>query len=141
MSKNRLNLKKILEGVKNVRVELEGLLTDRAWVKEARKLAERQGKDLKKTLDSDVAKLRAFLEEERKELEKLQAQIPGEVAKIKKFVDAQKSELSSLLKRVKKTSGAKKRSSKSSSGKTKKKTAKKASSKKAAGPKSSGPAS
>jgi hypothetical protein len=110
MSAAKTNAKKILERVKGARAQLETLLKDRTWVDEAKKLAEKQGKEVKKIIDSDVAKLRVFLEKERTELEKLQAQIPGEVARIKKFVTGQKKELSKLIKTVKtksKAAGAK----------------------------------
>jgi hypothetical protein len=101
MSAAKMNAKKILERVKSARSQLENLLRDRTWVTEAKKVAEKQGKEVKKIIDSDVAKLRVFLEKERTELEKLQAQIPGEVARIKKFVDGQKKELAHLLNTVK----------------------------------------
>lgn len=101
------NAKKILDRVKSARTQLETLLKDRSWIDEVKKVAEKQGKEAKKIIDTDVAKLRVFLEKERKELEKLQAQIPGEVARIKKFVDGQKKELSKLITTVKTTAAAK----------------------------------
>jgi DNA mismatch repair ATPase MutS len=108
MSAAKTNAKKILDRVKKARSQLEILLKDRTWIDEAKKVAEKQGKEVKKIIDSDVAKLRGFLEKERSELEKLQAQIPGEVARIKKFVSGQKKELSKLLTTVKKRANQKK---------------------------------
>lgn len=106
--------KKIIERVRGARAQIEALLKDRTWIDEAKKVAEKQGQEVKKIIDSDVAKLRTFLEKERAELEKLQAQIPGEVARIKKFVDGQKKELSKLLKTVKAKSKPKKKKSRAS---------------------------
>ncbi|MBC7385771.1 MAG: hypothetical protein H7301_06375 [Cryobacterium sp.] len=107
MSAAKTNAKKILERVRNARSQLESFLKDRSWIEEAKKIAEKQGNEVKKLIDTDVAKLRVFLEKEKKELEKLQAQIPGEVTKIKKFVEAQKKELSGLLTSAKSGKGKK----------------------------------
>jgi hypothetical protein len=93
----RIDVQKILGRLKEARIQIETLLKDRSWVEEAKKAAEKQGQEVKKLLDTDVAKLKAFLEKEKKELEKLQASIPGEVEKLKKFVDDQKKELTKLL--------------------------------------------
>jgi hypothetical protein len=93
-------LKKVLARVKTAQGQIQTLLKDKSWMDEAKKYAERQGKEAKKLINADVAKLKAFVEREKKELAKLQAQVPGEVAKIKKFVDSQKKELGSLLKTI-----------------------------------------
>ncbi len=103
-------LKKVLARVKSAQSQIQTLMKDKSWMDEAKKYAERQGKEAKKLINADVEKLKTFVEREKKELAKLQAQIPGEVAKIKKFMDSQKKELSALLKTVQ--------------GKTKKKTRK-----------------
>ncbi len=129
MSAAKANAKKILDRVKSARTQLENLLKDRSWIGDAKKVAEKQGKEVKKIIDTDVAKLRVFLEKERKELEKLQAQIPGEVARIKHFVDGQKKELSKLLKTVKAKAKTQKKSAAGTKSKKKTGTRKKSSSK------------
>lgn len=93
-------LKKVLARVKSAQGQIQTMLKDKTWMDEAKKYAERQGKEAKKLINADVEKLKSFVEREKKELAKLQAQIPGEVAKIKKFMDHQKKELGSLLKNV-----------------------------------------
>lgn len=97
----KIDVQKIIGRLKEARTQIETLIKDRSWMEEAKKVAEKQGQEMKKILDGDVAKLKAFLEKEKKELEKLQASIPGEVEKLKKFVDAQKQELTKLLGTVK----------------------------------------
>ncbi len=99
--------KSLVGRVKMARAQIEKLLKDRSWIEEAKNAAEKQGRDVKKILDTDVAKLRSFLDKERKELEKLQARIPGEVKKIQTFVDQQKKELTRLLTNAKATAGKK----------------------------------
>jgi hypothetical protein len=90
-------IKKVVAAVKDAQVQLQTVLKDRSWIDDARKYAERQGKELKKLLSSDMDRVVAFVESERKELERFQRQIPGEVKKLKKFVDAQKKDLEKLL--------------------------------------------
>jgi hypothetical protein len=90
-------LKKIVGKVKAAQAQLHGLVQDQSWVEEARKYAERQGKEVKKLISSDVNKVRDFLEKERKELERFQKQIPSEVKKLRKFVAGQRKELEKLL--------------------------------------------
>jgi hypothetical protein len=104
-------LKKILGRVKEAQGQLQSMLKDKTWVEEARKYAEKQGKEVKKLLDSDVAKVKTFIERERKELEKFQKQIPGEVKKFRKFVDGQRKELEKLLRRVNGVKAGKKKGS------------------------------
>lgn len=103
----KMTAKNLVERVKSARSQLEKLLKDRAWIDEAKNVAEKQGKEVKKILDTDIAKLRTFLEKEKKELEKLQARIPGEVKKIQSFVNEQKKELSRLLISAKASAGKK----------------------------------
>jgi len=108
----KIDISKIIGRLKSARTQIETLVKDRTWIEEAKKVAEKQGNEVKKILDSDVAKLKAFLEREKKELEKLQAQIPGEVDKLKKFVDDQKKELTKLLGTVKSKAESKAKSAK-----------------------------
>jgi peptidoglycan hydrolase CwlO-like protein len=96
---------RILDRLKGARTQMEALIKDRGWIEDAKKAAEKQGREMKKMLDSDVAKLRRFIESERKELEKVQKQIPGEVKKLKAFVESQKKELSKLLNSASKGAG------------------------------------
>ena len=96
-------IKKVVGRVKEAQGRLQMALQDRTWIEEARKYADKQGKDVRKLLAGDVDKVRAFIERERKELERLQKQIPGEVKKLKKFFDQQKKELEKLLKKLAKT--------------------------------------
>jgi hypothetical protein len=100
-------LKKIVKGVKDAQSQLQTLLKDRSWMQEARRYAEKQGKEMKKLLAADADKVRTFVERERKELERIQKQIPGEVEKFRKFVMSQRKELEKLMGRVGKMSGAK----------------------------------
>ena len=107
--RNAMNsdIKKIIDRVKKAQTKVQKIVKDKTWVSKAKKYAERQGKDVKKVIDSDVSKIRAFLNRERKELEKLKSSIPGEVEKIRSFVDSQKSDLQTLLNTVKKDAEAK----------------------------------
>ncbi len=114
-------LKKVVSRVKTAQAQLENLLKNRTWVEEARKYAERQGKEVKKLISGDVSKVKTFLEKERKELERFQKQIPGEVKKFRKFVMGQRKEIEKLLgsiARGKKKSGStgRKKASKKGSG-------------------------
>jgi len=102
MNKMNAELKKVVGRVKTAQAQLQTLLKDKSWLDEARKYAERQGKEVKKLLSGDVSKVKTFIERERKELERFQKQIPGEVQKLRKFVDGQRKELEKLLKTVRK---------------------------------------
>ena len=101
-------LKKVVGRVKEAQGELKAMIDNHDWIDEARKYAERQGKELKKLLGSDISKVKEFLERERKELERFQKQIPGEVKKLRQFVGDQRKELEKLIANVKKvtTQGA-----------------------------------
>ena len=93
-------INKIISKVKEAQAQLQSMVSSHDWVEEARKYAERQGKEVKKILTADVSKVKTFLEKERKELERFQKQIPGEVKKLRKFVAVQKKELEELLANV-----------------------------------------
>ena len=96
------DLKKVIDRVKKAQTQIQTLVKDKKWVSSAKKYAERQGKEVKKIINSDVSKIKAFLNREKKELTKLQKSIPGEVDKIKAFVEEQRKDLQSLLNTVKK---------------------------------------
>ncbi len=95
-------IKKVVNRVKEAQNQLQSLIKGQDWVEEARKYAERQGKEVKKLFAPDVEKMKSFLERERKELERFQKQIPGEVKKLKKFLNMQKKEFEKLLVSVRK---------------------------------------
>ncbi len=97
-------IKKVVARVKEAQIQLQKLVKSHDWVEEARKYAERQGKEVKKLFAPDVEKMKGFLEREKKELERFQKQIPGEVKKFKKFVNLQKKEFENLLNNVRKMS-------------------------------------
>jgi hypothetical protein len=102
MKSMNAEIKKVVSKVKDAQTQLQGIVKSHDWVEEARKYAERQGKEVKKLFAPDVEKMKTFLERERKELERFQKQIPGEVKKFKKFVDMQKKEFERLLTSVRK---------------------------------------
>jgi hypothetical protein len=90
------DMKRWLEKVKSAQQQLNSLIKDN-WMDEARKFAERQGKEVRKLIQSDLHRVRSFVERERRDLEKLQKQIPGELNRWKKVLESQKKELSQLL--------------------------------------------
>jgi hypothetical protein len=108
-------VKKVISRVKEAQVQLQSLIKSQDWVEEARKYAERQGKEVKKLFAPDVEKMKSFLERERKELERFQKQIPSEVKKLKKFVNLQKKEFEKLLLNIRKLSASKNNKKKTSS--------------------------
>ncbi|MGK5084653.1 hypothetical protein WDW37_15260 [Bdellovibrionota bacterium FG-1] len=123
-------IKKVVGRVKQAQQKLQTLIKNQDWVEDARKYAERQGKEVKKLISADSSKVKAFLERERKELERFQKQIPGEVKKVRSFVLSQRKEFEKLLAKVGKVN----RAGSKAKGKTKKATGtkKKASTKKSA---------
>lgn len=116
MKSMNTEINKVVSKVKEAQGQLQNMINSHDWVEEARKYAERQGKEVKKILTSDVSKVKSFLEKERKELERFQKQIPGEVKKLRKFVNTQKKEFEKLLANVVKMSnnGGKAKSAKTS---------------------------
>ena len=101
-------LKRVVSRVKSAQAQLQSVLKDQAWVEDARKYAERQGKEVKKLFTADIVKVKAFLGRERKELERFQKQIPNEVKKLRKFVNEQKKEFGKLLLSMRKPAGTRK---------------------------------
>jgi hypothetical protein len=90
-------MKKVLGRLKVVQSKFETAIKDQVWMDEARRYAEKQGKEVKKMITADAAKLKSFLERERKDLEKFQRQLPAEVKKVKGFVEAQRKEVEKLI--------------------------------------------
>ncbi len=127
-------LHKVVKKAKVAQEKLQTILKDKSWIEDARKYAEKQGKEVKKLLANDVDRVLSFLEKQSKELEKIQKQIPAEVKKLKKYVHAQRKEFDALVANVKK--GNFKFKAKAVVRK-KPKTAKKAATKKASSQKSS----
>ena len=127
MKAKNAEVKKVVDRAKKAQSKLHTMLQNQDWIEDARKYAEKQGKEVKKLLSSDVSRLKTFLEKERKELERFQKEIPGEVKKLRGFVKTQKKELEKLLKNLRR---ATKTGNFKVLGKAKKTTKKKASSKK-----------
>lgn len=121
------DIKKVVGRVKDAQDKLQALIKSQEWVDEARKYAERQGKEVKKLISADAGKVKVFLERERKELERFQKQIPGEVKKFRTFVLSQRKELEKLLKNVRKNGNTVLRSKKKAAGTKKRASAKKSS--------------
>jgi Zn-finger nucleic acid-binding protein len=93
-------LKKVVSRVRTAQTTLHSVLKNQKWVEDARKYAEKQSREVRKLLSSDLGKVKTFLERERKDLERFQRQIPGEVKKLRDFVKGQRRELEKLLKNV-----------------------------------------
>jgi hypothetical protein len=127
MKAMNVEVKKVVDRAKKAQSKLQNMLQNQDWIEDARKYAEKQGKEVKKLLTSDVSRLKTFLEKERKELERFQKEIPGEVKKLRGFVKTQKKELEKLLKNLRR---ATKTGNFKALGKVKKTTKKKSSSKK-----------
>jgi hypothetical protein len=100
MSKMNSEVKKVVERAKKAQSKLHAILHRQDWIEDARKYAEKQGKEVKKLLNSDVTKVKSFLERERKEIVRLQKEIPSEVKKLRGFVKTQRKELEKLLKNL-----------------------------------------
>ena len=77
-------VKKIVGQLKTAQKQFQNLMKDKTWLEDVRKYAEGQGKGIKKLLSSDLTKVKAFLDREKKELDKFQKQIPNELEKIKR---------------------------------------------------------
>jgi hypothetical protein len=121
-------LKKVVSRVKTAQSKFETFLKKQDWVEDARHYAEKQSKEVKKLLSSDVTKLKSFIEKERKELDRIQKQIPGEITKLRKFVTAQRKDFEKLLANVRKTTAAGRSKKAKKSGTSKKKSSSRAAS-------------
>jgi len=86
--------------VKDAQEQIKSLVGQGNWMDEARKYAERQSKEVKKLIHGDMDKLRTFVVRERRELEKLQKQIPAELNRWKKYLGSQRKELENVLTNV-----------------------------------------
>ncbi len=116
---NTQEMKNWIEKMKAAQKQLNSLVKDN-WVNEAKRFAERQSKEVRKLIQTDITKVRTFVEREKKDLEKLQKQIPGELNKWKKVLETQKKELTGLLGKAQKAAGRKSGSKKAVKTKSKK---------------------
>jgi uncharacterized membrane protein YqiK len=126
-------MKKIVGRMKVAQTKLQSrvdeLMTNQDWLDEAKKYAERAGTDVKKLISSDVTKVKTFVDRQRKELERVQKQLPAEVKRFQKLLNQQRTELEKMIRKIrlaKKTgasSGTKKRSTSSTKKATSKKSA------------------
>jgi predicted Fe-S protein YdhL (DUF1289 family) len=114
------DLRQVVGRLKTAQAQLNKVLKDTSWVEEARKYAERQGQEVRKLLNTDLSKVKVFLEKERKGLEDLKNQIPGEVKKWKKYVDVQRKEVERMLTQLRKTGKLQAKSRSRSTGKASK---------------------
>jgi hypothetical protein len=115
------NLKKVVKQLKTAQERFQVLLKDKSWLEDARKYAEVQGKEIKKLISADIGKVKAFLDKEKRELDKFQRQIPGEIKKFKTYMGSQKKELEKILNNVKKATGQKTAGKKTATRKTRSK--------------------
>jgi hypothetical protein len=118
-------IKKILNRVKTAQTKLQtrvdDIMANTEWMDEAKKYAERAGNDMKKLISSDVTKVKTFVDRQRKELERVQKQLPSEVKRFQQALNQQKRELEKVLRKVrtaKKAATAKSSKKKSTSKKT-----------------------
>lgn len=95
-------VKKVIGRLKAARGQFEQLVKTQAWVDEARKFAEKQQREVKKLLNTDLHRVRAFIEKEKAGLNKLQQKLPTEVARVRKFVSLQRKDLEKMLKGLRK---------------------------------------
>lgn len=102
----RAELKKVAQQVKKARTQANAKLTtflkeqlkDNKWIDDARQVAQAQGKEVKKLINADIKKVKSFVEREKKQLERLQRDLPKDVKKLRTFVDVQRKEVERLLK-------------------------------------------
>ena len=130
MQKNgkKMDVKKLMGKARTAQTQLKALLQDGNWMDEARKYVERQGKEMQKLIHGDLEKVREFVERERRELGRIQKQIPMEVTRWKKYLTSQRKELEKVLAGVR---GASKKPTRKSKGGAKKRSTKKAAARKA----------
>lgn len=100
-------IKGLVNRVKKGQARFNKLVNGGEWIEDAKRYAEKQGKEVQKLFRSDIRKVQTFLEKEKKQLEKYQRQIPGEIKKISSYVKTQRKEIEKLLARASQV-GAKK---------------------------------
>jgi len=77
------------------------MINRKELLKEAQNFADRQRREFKKIIKTDAARLKTYLEKERREIQKLQTRLPGEIKKIRQYAETQRRELDKLIKKVK----------------------------------------
>jgi hypothetical protein len=100
MTRMNSEVKKVVDRAKKAQTKLQTILQSQGWIEDARKYAEKQRKEVKKLLSSDIGRVKSFLEKEQKALGRFQKEIPGEVKKLRSFVKTQRKELEKLLKNL-----------------------------------------
>jgi hypothetical protein len=99
-------VKKVIGRLKTARSQFEQLVKTQGWLDEARRFAEKQQKEVKKLLATDLGRVRTFIEKEKKELNHWQKRFPAEVKKVRKFVSVQRKDLEKMLKGLRKAKKA-----------------------------------
>ncbi len=108
-------LKRVVSKVKSVHSKLVTKINDQSWIDDARKYAEKHKAEVRKVINAEnIAKVKTFIDKEKKELERLQKQIPSEIKKLRSYVNSQRKEVEKLLRRVKAGKGLRKTKKKSS---------------------------
>lgn len=108
-------MKKVVNKVKDVRSKIVTKINDQSWIDDARKYAEKQKAEVRKVINAEnIAKVKSFVDKEKRELERLHKQIPSEIKKLRSFVQSQRKEVEKLLRRVKAGKGFRKTKKKSS---------------------------
>ena len=119
MAKINGDMKKVLGRMKQAQSQLETIIKDSKWVDDAKKVAKKSGKEVQKRIQSDVTRVKTFLEKEAKELEKIQTRLPAELKKLQGFIKGQRKEFTVLMKNLRKKAlskaGAGRRSSRKKS--------------------------
>lgn len=95
-------LKRMMDRIKDAQKRLQKIVKDQDWVGEARRYAEKHGVEMRRLFSTDMDKVKIFLERERKELERVQKQIPGEVKKFRDLLAAQRVEFEKLIRNLSK---------------------------------------
>ena len=122
-------VQKLVKQLKKAKSNFQAYIQKNDILDDAKKYADKQGKELKKILKSDANKVKAFIEKEKATLDQFSKQLPNEVEKLKKFILSQRTELEKALNTIKKNATGKATVLKT---KTAKKSSKKKSSAKAA---------
>ncbi len=101
MSTFKKDIRKVVGRAKDAQRKFHNKLKTGNWIEEARKTAEKQTREVKKLFKGDVRKVRAYLEKERKELNRLQKKIPIEIRRMRNNLKSRKGDIERMLKAVK----------------------------------------
>lgn len=133
MAKANNEAKNIVNQLKTAQKKFQDAMKNKTLIEDVRKYADRQSRDVRKLLTADIQRVKTFVEREKKELDRLQKQMPNEIKKLKRYLAMQRRDLERLLNKAR--TGAKKKATKKKT--AKKKTAKKTTKKKASASSSS----